>query len=63
MDSDLENDPINAYQAKAIVNIGAIEEDPAGVSHGPTARISLDVRVPPTKEMAVARPGVDLFGL
>ncbi|HVS84823.1 MAG TPA: M20/M25/M40 family metallo-hydrolase, partial [Gaiellaceae bacterium] len=53
-----EDDPANAYRgAKAIVNVGAVE---AGfgwrVSRTPHhADLFLDVRVPPTKPMAVAR--------
>jgi acetylornithine deacetylase len=53
-----EDDPANSYRgAKAIVNVGAIE---AGfgwrVSRTPHhADLFLDVRVPPTKPMAVAR--------
>jgi acetylornithine deacetylase/succinyl-diaminopimelate desuccinylase-like protein len=53
-----ENDPGNAYRgAKAIVNIGAIEGGFGWrVSRTPHhTDLFLDVRVPPTKEMAVAR--------
>jgi acetylornithine deacetylase/succinyl-diaminopimelate desuccinylase-like protein len=53
-----ENDPTNAYRgAKAIVNIGAIEGGFGWrVSRTPHhTDLFLDVRVPPTKEMAVAR--------
>jgi acetylornithine deacetylase/succinyl-diaminopimelate desuccinylase-like protein len=53
-----EADPANAYRgAKAIVNVGAIEGGFGWrVSRTPHhADLFLDVRVPPTKEMAVAR--------
>jgi acetylornithine deacetylase/succinyl-diaminopimelate desuccinylase-like protein len=53
-----EEDPANAYRgAKAIVNIGAIEGGFGWrVSRTPHhTDLFLDVRVPPTKEMAVAR--------
>jgi acetylornithine deacetylase len=53
-----ENDPSNAYRgAKAIVNIGAIEGGFGWrVSRTPHhTDLFLDVRVPPTKPMAVAR--------
>ncbi len=53
-----ENDPANAYRgAKAIVNIGAIEGGFGWrVSRTPHhTDLFLDVRVPPTKEMGVAR--------
>ena len=53
-----ESDPANAYRgAKAIVNIGAIEGGFGWrVSRTPHhTDLFLDVRVPPTKEMAVAR--------
>jgi acetylornithine deacetylase len=53
-----ENDPANAYRgAKAIVNVGAIEGGFGWrVSRTPHhTDLFLDVRVPPTKEMAVAR--------
>jgi acetylornithine deacetylase/succinyl-diaminopimelate desuccinylase-like protein len=53
-----ENDPTNAYRgAKAIVNVGAIEGGFGWrVSRTPHhTDLFLDVRVPPTKEMAVAR--------
>jgi acetylornithine deacetylase len=53
-----ENDPANAYcGAKAIVNIGAVEGGFGWrVSRTPHhADLFLDVRVPPTKSMAVAR--------
>jgi acetylornithine deacetylase/succinyl-diaminopimelate desuccinylase-like protein len=53
-----EDDPANAYRgAKAIVNIGAIEGGFGWrVSRTPHhTDLFLDVRVPPTKEMAVAR--------
>ena len=56
-----EDDPANGYRgAKAIVNVGAVE---AGfgwrVSRTPHhADLFLDVRVPPTKEMAAARAQV-----
>ena len=53
-----EDDPANAYRgAKAIVNVGAIEGGFGWrVSRTPhRADLFLDVRVPPTKEMAVAR--------
>jgi acetylornithine deacetylase len=53
-----EDDPANAYQgAKAIVNVGAIEGG-FGWRASRTPHhtdLFLDVRVPPTKEMAVAR--------
>ena len=53
-----EDDPANAYRgAKAIVNIGAIEGGFGWrVSRTPHhTDLFLDVRVPPTKEMGVAR--------
>jgi acetylornithine deacetylase/succinyl-diaminopimelate desuccinylase-like protein len=53
-----EDDPANAYRgAKAIVNVGAIEGGFGWrVSRTPHhADLFLDVRVPPTKPMAVAR--------
>ena len=53
-----EDDPANAYRgAKAIVNVGAIEGGFGWrVSRTPHhTDLFLDVRVPPTKEMAVAR--------
>jgi len=53
-----ENDPANSYRgAKAIVNVGAIEGGFGWrVSRTPHhTDLFLDVRVPPTKEMAVAR--------
>ena len=53
-----ENDPSNAYRgARAIVNIGAVEGGFGWrVSRTPHhTDLFLDVRVPPTKEMAVAR--------
>jgi acetylornithine deacetylase len=53
-----EDDPGNAYRgAKAIVNVGAIEGGFGWrVSRTPHhTDLFLDVRVPPTKEMAVAR--------
>jgi acetylornithine deacetylase/succinyl-diaminopimelate desuccinylase-like protein len=53
-----ENDPENAYRgAKAIVNVGAVEGGFGWrVSRTPhRADLFLDVRVPPTKEMARAR--------
>jgi acetylornithine deacetylase len=53
-----EDDPENAYRgAKAIVNIGAIEGGFGWrVSRTPhRTDLFLDVRVPPTKEMAVAK--------
>jgi len=53
-----EEDPENAYRgAKAIVNVGAIEGGFGWrVSRTPhRTDLFLDVRVPPTKEMAVAR--------
>jgi acetylornithine deacetylase len=53
-----EDDPENAYRgAKAIVNVGAIEGGFGWrVSRTPhRTDLFLDVRVPPTKEMAVAR--------
>ena len=53
-----EDDPSNGYRgAKAIVNIGAIEGGFGWrVSRTPHhADLFLDVRVPPTKQMAVAR--------
>jgi acetylornithine deacetylase len=53
-----ENDPANAYRgAKAIVNVGAIEGGFGWrVSRTPHhTDLFLDVRVPPTKEMATAR--------
>ncbi len=56
-----EDDPANAYRgAKAIVNVGAIEGGFGWrVSRTPHhADLFLDVRVPPTKEMAVARSEV-----
>jgi acetylornithine deacetylase/succinyl-diaminopimelate desuccinylase-like protein len=56
-----EDDPENAYRgAKAIVNIGAIEGGFGWrVSRTPhRTDLFLDVRVPPTKEMAVARAQV-----
>jgi acetylornithine deacetylase/succinyl-diaminopimelate desuccinylase-like protein len=56
-----ENDPENSYRgAKAIVNVGAIEGGFGWrVSRTPhRTDLFLDVRVPPTKEMAVARDQV-----
>jgi acetylornithine deacetylase len=53
-----EDDPANSYRgAKAIVNIGAIEGGSGWrVSRTPHhTDLFLDVRVPPTKEMGVAR--------
>ena len=53
-----EDDPANAYRgAKAIVNVGAVEGGFGWrVSRTPHhADLFLDIRVPPTKEMAVAR--------
>jgi acetylornithine deacetylase len=53
-----EEDPENAYRgAKAIVNVGAVESGFGWrVSRTPhRADLFLDVRVPPTKEMATAR--------
>jgi acetylornithine deacetylase len=53
-----EDDPANAYRgAKAIVNVGAVEGGFGWrVSRTPHhADLFLDVRVPPTKPMAVAR--------
>jgi acetylornithine deacetylase/succinyl-diaminopimelate desuccinylase-like protein len=53
-----EDDPANSYRgAKAIVNVGAIEGGFGWrVSRTPHhTDLFLDVRVPPTKEMAVAR--------
>ncbi len=53
-----EEDPANAYRgAKALVNVGAVEGGFGWrVSRTPhRADLFLDVRVPPTKEMAVAR--------
>ncbi|MDH4102066.1 MAG: M20/M25/M40 family metallo-hydrolase [Thermoleophilia bacterium] len=56
-----EDDPENAYRgAKSIVNVGAIEGGFGWrVSRTPhRTDLFLDVRVPPTKEMAVARAQV-----
>jgi acetylornithine deacetylase len=56
-----ESDPENAYRgAKSIVNVGAIEGGFGWrVSRTPhRTDLFLDVRVPPTKEMAVARSQV-----
>ena len=56
-----EDDPSNAYRgAKAIVNVGAVEGGFGWrVSRTPhRTDLFLDVRVPPTKEMAVARAEV-----
>jgi acetylornithine deacetylase/succinyl-diaminopimelate desuccinylase-like protein len=56
-----EDDPANAYRgAKAIVNVGAIEGGFGWrVSRTPhRTDLFLDVRVPPTKEMAAARAEV-----
>ena len=53
-----ENDPANSYRgAKAIVNVGAIQGGFGWrVSRTPHhADVFLDVRVPPTKEMGIAR--------
>jgi acetylornithine deacetylase/succinyl-diaminopimelate desuccinylase-like protein len=53
-----EDDPSNAYRgAKAIVNVGAVDGGYGWrVSRTPHhTDLFLDVRVPPTKEMAVAR--------
>jgi acetylornithine deacetylase len=53
-----EDDPANAYRgAKAIVNVGAVEGGFGWrVSRTPhRADLFLDIRVPPTKEMATAR--------
>ena len=58
---DWENDPANAYRgAKAIVNVGAIQGGFGWrVSRTPHhTDLFLDVRVPPTKPMAVARAEV-----
>ena len=54
-----EDDPSNAYRGvKAIVNVGAVEGGFGWrVSRTPhRTDLFLDVRVPPTKEMAAARP-------
>ncbi len=59
-----ENDPANAYRgAKAIVNVGGIEGGFGWrVSRTPhRTDLFLDVRVPPTKEMAAARSEVLAF--
>jgi acetylornithine deacetylase/succinyl-diaminopimelate desuccinylase-like protein len=59
-----ENDPANAYRgAKAIVNVGGIEGGFGWrVSRTPhRTDLFLDVRVPPTKEMATARGEVLAF--
>jgi acetylornithine deacetylase len=56
-----EDDPENAYRgAKAIVNVGAVEGGFGWrVSRTPhRTDLFLDVRVPPTKEMAIARSQV-----
>jgi acetylornithine deacetylase/succinyl-diaminopimelate desuccinylase-like protein len=56
-----EDDPANAYRgARAIVNVGAVEGGFGWrVSRTPhRADLFLDVRVPPTKEMATARTQV-----
>jgi acetylornithine deacetylase len=56
-----EDDPANAYRgAKAIVNVGAVDGGFGWrVSRTPhRTDLFLDVRVPPTKEMAVARSEV-----
>jgi len=56
-----EDDPSNAYRgAKAIVNVGALEGGFGWrVSRTPhRTDLFLDIRVPPTKEMAVARAQV-----
>jgi acetylornithine deacetylase/succinyl-diaminopimelate desuccinylase-like protein len=56
-----EDDPSNAYRgAKAIVNVGAVEGGFGWrVSRTPhRTDLFLDVRVPPTKEMSVARSQV-----
>ncbi len=56
-----EEDPSNTYRgAKAIVNVGAVEGGFGWrVSRTPhRTDLFLDVRVPPTKEMAVARAEV-----
>jgi acetylornithine deacetylase len=56
-----EDDPANAYRgAKAIVNVGAVEGGFGWrVSRTPhRTDLFLDVRVPPTKEMTVARTEV-----
>ncbi len=56
-----EDDPANAYRgAKAIVNVGAVEGGFGWrVSRTPhRTDLFLDVRVPPTKEMATARSQV-----
>jgi acetylornithine deacetylase len=56
-----EDDPANAYRgAKAIVNVGAVQGGFGWrVSRTPhRADLYLDVRVPPTKEMSVARSEV-----
>ncbi|HEX2427492.1 MAG TPA: M20/M25/M40 family metallo-hydrolase [Gaiellaceae bacterium] len=56
-----EDDPVNAYRGtKAIVNVGAVEGGFGWrVSRTPHhAALFLDVRVPPTKEMATARTEV-----
>jgi acetylornithine deacetylase/succinyl-diaminopimelate desuccinylase-like protein len=56
-----ENDPANAYRgANAIVNVGALQGGFGWrVSRTPhRADLFLDVRVPPTKEMTVARTQV-----
>jgi acetylornithine deacetylase len=59
--SEWESDPANAYRgAKAIVNVGGIEGGFGWrVSRTPhRTDLFLDVRVPPTKEMAAARSEV-----
>jgi acetylornithine deacetylase/succinyl-diaminopimelate desuccinylase-like protein len=59
-----ENDPANAYRgAKAIVNVGGIEGGFGWrVSRTPhRTDLFLDVRVPPTKDMAAARSEVLAF--
>ena len=59
-----EDDPANAYRgAKAIVNVGGIEGGFGWrVSRTPhRTDLFLDVRVPPTKEMAAARGDVIAF--
>ena len=58
MDPAWEGDPENAYGgAKAIVNVGAVQGGFGWrVSRTPhRTDLFLDVRVPPTKQMAVAR--------
>ena len=60
LDPDLGGRPCELHRgAKAIVNMGAIDDDFAGASRVPAhADLFLDMRVPPTKPMGIARRAV-----